>query len=67
MTILADEDENGNKFLIPNDVDIASDGMIYFSNTSSKVSFSRRNARKLIFEVRPDGGLYRYDLNHQES
>lgn len=66
MAILADKDENGNKFLIPNDVDIASDGMIYFSNTSSKVPFSRKNARKIIFEVRPDGGLYRYNPNTKE-
>jgi len=63
MTILATEDENGKKFLVPNDVDIASDGMIYFSNTSSDVQFSRKKARKVIFEVRPDGGLYRYDPN----
>jgi sugar lactone lactonase YvrE len=66
MTILANEDENGNKFLIPNDVDIANDGMIYFSNTSSKVPFSRINARKIIFEVRSDGGLYRYNPNTKE-
>lgn len=63
MTILADKDENGNKFLIPNDVDIASDGMIYFSNTSSKVKFNRKNVRKILFEVRPDGGLYRFNPN----
>ncbi|MBD0404066.1 SMP-30/gluconolactonase/LRE family protein [Flammeovirga sp. EKP202] len=63
MTILASEDQSGQKFLIPNDVDIATDGMIYFSNTSSKVPFSRLNARKIIFEVKPDGGLYRYNPN----
>ncbi len=61
ITILASEDEQGNKFLIPNDVDIASDGMIYFSNTSSKYRFSRSNIRKVLLEVKPDGGLYRYD------
>jgi sugar lactone lactonase YvrE len=61
MTILADEDENGNEFLIPNDVDIASDGMIYFSNTSSKYQFSRKNARRILLEVKPDGGLYSYN------
>jgi sugar lactone lactonase YvrE len=61
MTILADEDENGNKFLIPNDVDIASDGMIYFSNTSSKYQFNRKNARRILLEVKPDGGLYSYN------
>ncbi|KXX72720.1 SMP-30/gluconolactonase/LRE family protein [Flammeovirga sp. SJP92] len=66
MTILASEDEHGNQFLIPNDVDIANDGMIYFSNTSSKVPFSRLNARKIIFEVRPDGGLYSYNPKTKE-
>ena len=30
ITILAKEDKNGNPFLLPNDVDIASNGMIYF-------------------------------------
>ncbi len=63
MTVLANKDEKGNRFLIPNDVDIASDGMIYFSNTSSKFNFSRKNARRILFEVKSDGGLYRYDPN----
>ncbi|WNW02175.1 SMP-30/gluconolactonase/LRE family protein [Tenacibaculum sp. HL-MS23] len=58
---LASEDENGNKFLIPNDVDIASDGVIYFTNTSSKLNFSNKHIWKLLMEVRPDGGLYSYD------
>ncbi len=61
IKILASEDENGNKFLLPNDVDIASDGVIYFSNTSSKIPFSRKNARKILMEVKPDGGLYSYN------
>ncbi len=63
ITVLAREDEYGHPFLIPNDVDIASDGMIYFSNTSSKVSFSRKHARKILLEVQPDGGLYSYNPN----
>lgn len=66
ITTLASEDENGNKFLIPNDVDIASDGIIYFSNTSSNVSFSLKNARKLLLEVKPDGGLYSYNPTTKE-
>jgi len=61
ITILTSEDEEGNKFLFPNDVDIASDGIIYFSDTSSKVPFSMQNARKIVFEVKPDGGLYSYN------
>ena len=58
---LASEDENGNKFLIPNDVDIAKDGMIYFTNTSSKMTFSNKNVWKLLMEAKPDGGLYSYN------
>lgn len=65
-TVLASEDENGNQFLLPNDVDIATDGMIYFSNTSSKLSFSRKHARKILMEQRPDGGLYRYNPQTKE-
>lgn len=61
ITILASKSEKGEPFLIPNDVDIASDGIIYFSNTSSKTQFSRRNARKIILEIQPDGGLYSYN------
>lgn len=61
FSILASEDENGNKFLMANDVDIASDGMIYFSNSSSRFHSSESNIRKLIMEVIPDGGLYRYN------
>ncbi|CAM1356903.1 SMP-30/gluconolactonase/LRE family protein [Tenacibaculum halocynthiae] len=61
ITTLAKEDEKGNKFLIPNDVDIASDGIIYFSNTSSKISFSRKNIWKILMEVKPDGGLYSFN------
>ena len=60
-TILTDRDESGNPFLIPNDVDIAKDGKIYFSNTSSKLRFSPLNARKIILEAKSDGGLYSYD------
>ena len=66
IIILASEDKKGNKFLIPNDVDIASNGIIYFSNTSSKVPFSRLNARKIVLEVKPDGGLYSYNPKTKE-
>lgn len=66
ITTLASEDENGNKFLIPNDVDIASDGTIYFTNTSSKIPFSRTHIWKLLMEAKPDGGLYRYNPKTKE-
>ncbi len=61
ITTLASQDEHGNPFLIPNDVDIASDGKIYFSNTSSRTSFGKKAVRKIIMEMKPDGGLYCYD------
>jgi sugar lactone lactonase YvrE len=66
ITILASEDKNGNQFLLPNDVDIASNGMIYFSNTSSKVPFGRLSALKILLETRPDGGLYSYNPKTKE-
>ena len=61
IAVLANQDEKGRRILLPNDVDIANDGMIYFSNTSSKILFSRKHARKILMEVRPDGGLYSYN------
>ncbi|WP_375562342.1 SMP-30/gluconolactonase/LRE family protein [Bernardetia sp. OM2101] len=61
ITILASKSENNSPFLIPNDIDIASDGIIYFSNTSSTINFSRLHARKIILEMQPDGGLYSYN------
>ena len=66
ITTLASEDKNGNKFLIPNDVDIASDGIIYFSNTSSRTSFSRKHIWKILMEVKPDGGLYSFNPKTKE-
>nr|WP_297919167.1 SMP-30/gluconolactonase/LRE family protein [uncultured Allomuricauda sp.] len=61
LSVLASKDEKGRDFLIPNDVDIASDGLIYFSNTSSTMRFSLENVMKIILESKPDGGLFRYD------
>lgn len=61
ITVLANKDEKGNKFLIPNDVDIASNGMIYFTNTSSKLNFNNKHIWKLLMESKPDGGLYSYN------
>ncbi|AZQ61696.1 SMP-30/gluconolactonase/LRE family protein [Flammeovirga pectinis] len=61
ITVLASKDEYGRPFLIPNDVDIAENSIIYFSSTSSKMTFSKKNARKLLMEVKADGGLYSYD------
>lgn len=61
ITVLANKDEQGRPFLIPNDVDIATDGKIYFSSTSARYTFSQSNALKIVLEARPDGGLFCYD------
>jgi sugar lactone lactonase YvrE len=61
VTVLASKDENGNPFLIPNGLDIASDGKIYFSNTSEKSAYTIKYGRKIILEMRLLGGLYCYD------
>jgi len=55
-TILADKDEKGNRFLIPNGLDIASDGKIYFTNTSEISAYNIKYGRKLILEMIPRGG-----------
>jgi sugar lactone lactonase YvrE len=61
VTILANKDENGKPFRIPNGLDIASDGKIYFSNTSEKSAYNINYGRKIILEMLPLGGLYCYD------
>ncbi|MVM30164.1 hypothetical protein GO755_08975 [Spirosoma sp. HMF4905] len=61
VTLLANKDENGKPFLIPNGLDIASDGKIYFSNTSDKSAYTIPYGRKVILEVNPIGGFYCYD------
>ena len=66
ITVLADKDEKGRPFLIPNGLDIASDGNIYFSNTSHVSAYDIQFGRKLIMELQPDGGLYRYNPKSRE-
>jgi sugar lactone lactonase YvrE len=61
VTVLATEDEHGKKFLIPNGLDIASDGKIYFSNTSEKSKYTIKYGRKIILEMQPLGGFYCYN------
>jgi sugar lactone lactonase YvrE len=66
VTVLAAEDENGNPFLIPNGLDIAEDGMIYFSNTSEFSAYNIKYGRKVIMEMNPIGGLFSYNPETQE-
>lgn len=61
ITVLADKDEKGRPFLIPNGLDIASDGNIYFSNTSHDAAYDIKYGRKLILELKSNGGLYKYN------
>lgn len=61
VKVLAAKDENGKPFLIPNGLDIASDGKIYFSNTSDVSRYNIKYGRKIILEMKPLGGLYCYD------
>lgn len=61
IEVLASHDEFGRPFLIPNGLDIASDGSIYFSNTSYESAYNIRYGRKLILEHKVNGGLHRYD------
>lgn len=60
VTVLADKDDRGRPFLIPNGLDIGADGKIYFSNTSHVSAYTVKYGRKLILEMRPVGGLYCY-------
>jgi sugar lactone lactonase YvrE len=61
VTILADRDAAGKPFLIPNGLDIGSDGRIFFSNTSHRSAYTIDYGRRIILETKPLGGLYLYD------
>jgi sugar lactone lactonase YvrE len=61
VTILANKDDKGRNFLIPNGLDIDSKQNMYFSNTSSESPYSIKYGRKLILEMKPQGGLYQYN------
>lgn len=61
VTVLAATDENEKPFLIPNGLDIAEDGMIYFTNTSGISAYNIKYGRKVIMEMRPLGGLHSYN------
>lgn len=65
-TVLANRDENGNTFFIPNGLDIDSKGNIYFTNTSSEKTYSIKYGRELILEMKPNGGLYQYNPTTKE-
>jgi len=66
IIVLAATDENGKPFLIPNGLDIADNGIIYFSNTSEVSSYNIKYGRKVIMEMKPLGGLYSYNPETDE-
>jgi sugar lactone lactonase YvrE len=66
VTVLANKDEKGNTFFIPNGMDIDSKGNIYFTNTSSESPYTIKYGRKLILEMKPNGGLYQYNPTTKE-
>ena len=66
VTVLATKDEKGNAFLIPNGLDIDSEGNMYFTNTSSESQYTIKYGRKLILELKPQGGLYQYNPTTKE-
>lgn len=61
ITVLAEKDDKEKRFLIPNGLDIASDGKMYFTNTSEISAYTIKYGKKLILEMIPRGGLYCYD------
>jgi len=61
VTFLANKDNKGRAFLIPNGIDIDDDQNIYFTNTSSEGPYTIEYGRKLILEMKPTGGLYQYN------
>ena len=61
VTVLANKDDKGRSFLIPNGLDIDSKQNIYFTNTSFESPYNIKYGRKLILEMRPNGGLYQYN------
>jgi sugar lactone lactonase YvrE len=61
VTELANKDNQGRMFFIPNGLDMDSNQNIYFTNTSYESPYTIKYGRKLILEMKPNGGLYKYD------
>jgi sugar lactone lactonase YvrE len=66
VTLLANQDDENRNFFIPNGLDIDSKQNMYFTNTSSESPYSIKYGRKLILEMKPEGGLYRYNPTTKE-
>lgn len=66
VTVLANKDNKGRNFLIPNGLDIDSKQNMYFTNTSSESPYTIKYGRKLILEMKYNGGLYQYNPTTKE-
>jgi sugar lactone lactonase YvrE len=66
VTVLANKDDKDRNFFIPNGLDIDSEQNIFFTNTSSKKPYTIKYGRKLILELKLDGGLYQYNQQTKE-
>lgn len=66
VTVLTNQDDTGRTFLIPNGLDIDSKQNMYFTNTSSESPYTIKYGRKLILEMKPNGGLYKYNPTTKE-
>ncbi|XP_053376691.1 adipocyte plasma membrane-associated protein-like [Mercenaria mercenaria] len=60
-TVVSNKDgSEGVPFRFLNSMDISSDGIIYFTDSSNK--WERRDFRYAVLETRPDGRVIRYDI-----
>lgn len=56
---------NGEKFMLPNGVDVADNGKVYFTVTSNKTTF--HNFTVEFLESRANGRLFSYDLETRQT
>lgn len=61
VTELANQDIKQRRFLISNGLVISNNQSVYFTNTSYESPYTIKSGRKLILEMKPSGGLYKYD------
>jgi sugar lactone lactonase YvrE len=64
LTVLTDS-AGGERLLFPDDLDIAPDGAIWFSNASQR--FDQHHWRMDFLETRPTGSLLRYDPRTRQT
>ena len=67
IEVLVKKDLDNRPILMGSGLTIAKDGMIYFANLSSAASTSPKYINHLFLELKPTGGLYRYDPKTKET